>query len=34
MNLYIIGGHSGDEAVMAGALIQKYAKKTDTGFSW
>lgn len=26
MNLYVIGGHSGDEAVMAGALIHKYAK--------
>ncbi|MBO4290755.1 MAG: PIG-L family deacetylase [Lachnospiraceae bacterium] len=24
MNLYVIGGHSGDEAVMAGALAHKY----------
>ena len=26
MNLYVIGGHSGDEAVMAGALIHKYTR--------
>jgi len=32
MNLYVIGGHSGDEAVMAGALVHKYVKHGHKAF--